>query len=357
MRKKYKSPSEASIAFIGSAGIPNRYGGFEAFLENCSPEIAKHAKEVYVSCDDSMYEDKSPLFHGVKRVFIPIKANGTSSIIHDALAFIMLFNKCSHFFFLGISGAIWLPFFRLLCLVFNKKIIINIDGIEWRRDKFSTSKKTILKIFDFLAQFSSHKIIYDNQGLEKYINRSFLSKSYFIPYSGDHVIRNKCIKKTKNTALTICRIEPENNLELIIEGIVNSSIEKYSIVGNWEHSDYSKNLREKYKNIEKIKFINPVYDPIKISEFRESCEVYLHGHSVGGTNPSLVEMIFYDCRILCFDVNFNRYTTDNKMEYFKDSNELSKLLENNSPPIVNRTTLREKYSKYNISQKYLNLID
>lgn len=79
------------IAFVGSVGVPNRYGGFEAFLEHCGPEIAKKAAEVVVTCDASVYENKDGDFQGVKRVFIPVRANGGASILHDALAFLKVF--------------------------------------------------------------------------------------------------------------------------------------------------------------------------------------------------------------------------------------------------------------------------
>lgn len=344
------------VAFVGSVGVPNRYGGFEAFLEHCGPEIAKNVAEVLVTCDASVYEDQSSNFQGMKRIFIPIKANGGSSIFHDALAFLKVFKQSSHIFFLGVSGGLWFPIFRLMCDISGKKIIVNIDGVEWRRSKFGRIKRIILRLLDGMAQVFSHKIIYDNEALRAYIIKPLVNKSSLIAYPGDHVKMIPGIEMQKGHALTICRIEPENNLDILIEGALNSNLKLYTVVGNWNHNPYARNLREKYKDQSVIRLLDPIYDATRLAELRQSCEIYLHGHSVGGTNPSLVEMLFYDCRILCFDVSFNRFSTDNKMEYFKDSKELSEILAKDGKTMESRSGLRERYSRSAIAKKYLELI-
>ena len=351
-----KKKKRMRIAFVGAVGIPNRYGGFEAFLEHCGPEISKEVDELFVTCDASVYEDQECDFHGVKRIFIPIKANGGASIFHDALAFFTVFSRSSHIFFLGVSGGLWFPIFRLMCDISGKKIIVNIDGVEWRRSKFGKFKRGLLRFLDGMSQIFSHKIIYDNEGLRKYILKPFTLKSSLIAYPGDYVQKISGIQLKKGHALTVCRIEPENNLELLIEGALNSSLKLYTVVGNWDHSSYARNLRERYKDEPRIKFLDPVYDAKNLAVLRQSCEIYLHGHSVGGTNPSLVEMIFYDCRILCFDVEFNRFSTDNKMEYFKDAKELARIIEKQEEVVFYRSDLRKKYSRKEIAKKYLQLI-
>nr|WP_186827443.1 DUF1972 domain-containing protein [Comamonas testosteroni] len=344
------------LAFVGSVGVPNRYGGFESFLEHCGPEISKEVAEVIVTCDASVYENQECNFKGVKRIFIPIRANGAASIFHDAFAFFRVFNRSSHIFFLGVSGGLWFPIFRLMCDLTGKKIIVNIDGVEWRRRKFGKFKRGILRLLDGMSQVFSHKIIYDNEGLRPYILKPFFSKSSLIDYPGDYVQKIPGVQMQKGHALTICRIEPENNLDILIEGALNSRLDSYTVVGNWNHSPYARNLREKYRGQPKIRFLDPIYDAMKLAELRQSCEIYLHGHSVGGTNPSLVEMLFYDCRILCFDVDFNRFTTDNELEYFKNSGDLVKIISTQKENISSRDNLRKRYSRNEIVRKYLALV-
>lgn len=348
-----KKTNNHSFAFIGTVGIPNKYGGFESFLEVCTPILIKKGIGVIVTCEKAKYqEDLNDDWKGVKRFFLKTPANGKYSIIHDLFAFLKVFNKSSHIFIMGVSGGIWFPLFRFISFIFNKKIITNIDGIEWRRNKHSKIGKFFLKISDRLAQYFSHAVIYDNEALKDFLIKSSIKKSFCIEYSGDHVKFPKT--KIYNTpyALTICRIEPENNIELLIEGFLKSNLQKYIFVGNWNNSQYSLSIKNKYLKESRLELLDPIFDHEKLASLRGFCSVYLHGHSVGGTNPSLVEMLFYDCQIYCFDVSFNRITTKNIVKYFKNSDELADL-------IINKKTheklndLRSNYTSEKIVSKYI----
>lgn len=125
-----------TIAFIGSAGVPNIYGGFEMFLESCTPGILKSFAKVFVTCDRSKYADRSRNWRGVTRVFVPVGANGASSVLHDLLAFFAVLWRADAIVVLGVSGGIFFPLFRLIASLMGKKLIVNVDGIEWRRAKF-----------------------------------------------------------------------------------------------------------------------------------------------------------------------------------------------------------------------------
>ncbi len=309
-----------------------------------------------VTCDSYLYANRDVHFRGVSRLFINIPANGIWSVFHDFVAFFRVFFKADFVFIMGVSGGPWFPIFRALADCFQKKIIINIDGVEWRRSKFSRLGRIFLRIFDWLAQRCSHLIIYDNEGLKAYILEIAREKSIMIPYGGDHVIRRPDIPQQTKSALTICRIEPENNLEMLIEGYVLSELETYTIIGNWTHSDYARALREKYAGVRGLTLLDPIYDPHKLSEHRERCEFYLHGHSVGGTNPSLVEMLFYRKKIICFDVSFNRYTAGALARYFCCSNSLAKVVEN-FEHITETEEWLLPYRNDEIARQYLALCD
>lgn len=346
-----------NVAFIGTVGVPNRYGGFEAFLEHCAPEMAQRLNTVSVTCYSGAYEDLSPDFKGVRRLFLNVPANGALSVLHDLLAFFRVFLKSTHIVVLGVSGGAWFPLFRLLCSITGKKLLVNVDGVEWKRGKFSRSRRFLLRVFDSLAQFCSHVVIYDNAALAQYLLQSCREKSVLIPYSGDHVLRLQGVSRVPKTALTVCRIEPENNIHLMIEGALASSLNKYTIVGNWNASEYGRNLKEKYKNAKELDLLDPIYDQKILAQYRESCDVYIHGHSVGGTNPSLVEMLFYDCRILCFDVSYHRETGGSSLEYFSEASDLAKLINSSSSTVGERAQYRTKYSRQNISDLYIQALD
>lgn len=347
------------LALIGSAGIPNRYGGFESFLEHCGPIFSRNTQTTIVTCDTSLYKDDlSENYFGVRRIFIDIKANGAVSVIHDLVAFMRVYWCTTHIMVLGVSGGLWFPFFWVMCRIGGKRLGVNIDGVEWRRTKFSKNKQRVLRVFDYLAQRFSDIVVYDNAGLASFVHPFAKHRAVEIGYSGDHVLRLGG-KPVPSTALTICRVEPENNLDLMIEGVLKSCLSCYTIVGNWNNSEYGRMLRERYRSESRLSLLEPIYDAMHLAELRESCAIYLHGHSVGGTNPSLVEMLFYDCKLCCFDIVYNRVTAGECASYFKNAAELAELVdviietETISGELQAREVLRSKYTSEVIAAAYL----
>lgn len=319
------------LGLIGCVGIPNRYGGFESFAEHLSPCLQSRGLQVIVSCEQARYaEDLSPTYNGVRRLFIPIRANGALSPLHDLAAFAATLGKADHILVLGVSGGIFFPLFRLLASITGRRLLVNIDGVEWRRTKFGRFKRKFLYVSDWLAQRFSHSVIYDNQALAPYVN--YPAKSYCVAYSGDHAIRHARTDLVPwqggeaTYALTVCRIEPENNCELLLEGFLASSLPEYRFVGNWNASEYGRQLRSRYGHHPRLRLMDPVYDSHRLYELRAGCSHYLHGHSVGGTNPSLVEMFYFQCLLLCFDCSFNRHTARHGAAYFANASDLAQQL-------------------------------
>jgi glycosyltransferase involved in cell wall biosynthesis len=341
------------LALIGSAGVPNRYGGFEAFLEHCSPVFASKTASTRVTCDSRLYDEQPLNFHGVLLQYIPTPANGKLSVLHDLLAFFAVFRKSTHIVVLGVSGGPWFPLFRFMCAVAGKRLLVNIDGVEWRRTKHSRVRRLFLRLFDAVAQFCAHVVIYDNPALREFVLGSCQAKAICISYSGDHVIRLPGVPERRFQALTICRIEPENNLDMLIKGALLSRLENYTIVGNWAQSAYGRALRERYAKEPRLSLLDPIYEPEQLAMLRESCSVYLHGHSVGGTNPSLVEILFYDCAIFCFDVPFNRETAGDCAGYFSSAADLATLDMANLPGLGDRIERRLRYARSHIAEQYL----
>lgn len=349
---------KAVFAFIGSNGIPNKYGGFESFLEAICPEVVRQGYKVIVTCDATKYSDREPLFEGVDRQFISIKANGFRSTLHDLVAFFKVFLQADVIVVLGVSAGPFFLLFRIFCWASGKRLVVNIDGIEWRRTKFSKPIRFILWAYDLLAQISANIIIYDNKELLSFIKPVFRSKAKLIAYSADHVLRNPAVLVEKKTALTICRIEPENNIELLILGALASGIEKYTLIGNWNNSLYGTELKEKYVNEPKLQLLDPIYDINLLVNYREACAMYLHGHSVGGSNPSLIEMLPYDCHILCYDCEFNQETTGSDAQYFSSPQDLARLIDlNMTRPHLGGRAIQERYTKKYIADEFIQLGD
>jgi hypothetical protein len=177
-----------------------------------------------------------------------------------------------------------------------------------------------------------------------------------VAYSADHVLRKPGVGLEEKTALTICRIEPENNIELLIMGGLASQLVRYTIIGNWNNSSYGKALKAKYASETKLQLLDPIYDIDKLVNYREACAYYLHGHSVGGSNPSLIEMLPYDCHILCYDCGFNKETAGSDAQYFSSPEDLAALIDLSlTKPHPGSRIIQERYTKKYIAAEFIQL--
>lgn len=315
------------ICIIGTTGVPSSYGGFETLAENL---IEDQSAEFYVYCSSRHFSDRLDCHKGAKLIYIPLKANGWSSIFYDI--FSMSHALCSghkNFLILGISGAIFFPILKLFPKI---KIITNVDGIEWKRDKWRGIAKMFLKFSEYLAVKFSNIIISDNKEIENYFLEKYNHKSVTIAYGGDHALKPSMnyepIKLEDGPfALSICRIEPENNIHTILGAFSNNRY-PIIIIGNWNGNNYAKKLYSKYNNNKNMTLLNPIYSFTDLYKYRVACSVYIHGHSSGGTNPSLVEMMHFSKPIIAFDCSFNRASMENKGDYFDCETKLSKLVNN-----------------------------
>ncbi|MBL6449867.1 DUF1972 domain-containing protein [Fulvivirga sp. 29W222] len=350
------------IAVIGTVGLPAKYGGFETLVEQLIINLGdKYSFKVY--CSSKHYANKSKKYLGAELVYLPINANGKWSILYDSLSILHALFNSKVLLVLGVSGAFMLPFVKLMT---SKIIITNIDGMEWKREKWGKWAKFYLKWQEKLAVKYSHHVISDNIGIKEHVQKSYDKCSTLIAYGGSHAISstlsNASIQKyqisRRSYAFAVCRIEPENNIHVILEAFSKTHF-KLLIVGNWDASKYGIELKCKYKTFSNISLLDPIYDQVKLNELRSNCGIYIHGHSAGGTNPSLVEAMWLGLPIIAFNVNYNRYTTGNKALFFNFSDDLIEILENlPSPPELNKMgkTLQniahQNYDWNNISKAY-----
>lgn len=314
------------ISIIGTVGLPAKYGGFETLAEHLVENLADKFK-LTVYCSSKAYTDKIYDYKGAKLKYINFNANGLQSIVYDGIAIIKAIKNSDTLLILGVSGCIILPIIRIFT---SKKILINIDGLEWKRDKWNGLAKLFLKYSEHLAVKYADTIIADNKVIEEYVFESYGKQSKMIPYGADHVFSEKISSEllTKNSflkhkyAFKVCRIEPENNIHLILEAFKEYIDLNLVIIGNWNANSYSKELSEKYAKVENIHLLDPIYNQSILNSIRSNCYIYVHGHSAGGTNPSLVEAMYLGLPILSFGVEYNKETTKNKAIYFNSKEEL-----------------------------------
>lgn len=318
------------VAIIGTAGIPARYGGFETLAENLAKFDKKNSYIVF--CSSTHFNNKKRFYLNARLRYVNINANGKSSIFYDLINMIFSFNS-DIMLVLGVSGCFFLPFIRLF---FRGKIITNVDGIEWKRAKWGKLARYYLKLSEWFAVRFSHHIIADNQGIVNYLKATYNKKSSLISYGADHltICDPEKLKKeykeyiSKSFAISVCRIEPENNIHIILDAFCRQ--EKYSlvVVGNWGYSKYGKMLKKKYSNLKHLVLLDPIYQIEDISYLRSLADFYVHGHSAGGTNPSLIEAMFLSLPVLAYDCIYNRETTENSALFWNSSDQLYKLVEN-----------------------------
>ena len=321
------------VAIIGTVGIPANYGGFETLVEQLINHNQNEKLEYAVYCSKSSYSEEHWVYHGAKTEYIGLNANGIQSIPYDIISLIKASRNSDVILVLGVSGCAFLPVFRLFS---KKKLIINIDGLEHRRDKWSKWVRKFLKFSEKQAVKYGDVIVTDNKGITDYVAEEYGKSSELIAYGGDHVLTDinevlteKVLKEyelEKNGyALGICRIEHENNVHLILEAFEKAK-KKIVFIGNWAKSDFGRQLAEKYNHSQYVRITPAVYDLDVLNVLRSNCNLYLHGHSAGGTNPSLVEAMFFAKPIIAYDCIYNRESTENKAHYFKSVDELKSIV-------------------------------
>ncbi|MCR4564930.1 MAG: DUF1972 domain-containing protein, partial [Bacteroidales bacterium] len=230
------------------------------------------------------------------------------------------------------------PVIRLF-LSRKTKLVINIDGLEHKRDKWNKLARWILLTSEKMAVRYADTVISDNQAITDYVVSTYGPRSeealVTIAYGGDHVAREVSEERQREIlasyglqaggyAFSVCRIEPENNCHITLEAFAGASpaVLPLLLIGNWTHSDWARQLRSRFQGQKGVIPADAVYDLDVLYTLRSNAALYVHGHSAGGTNPSLVEAMFFGRPIFAFDVPYNRETTFGQAFYFHDAESL-----------------------------------
>lgn len=347
------------VAIIGSQGVPPKYGGFETLVDNILDNSSGNV-DYTVFCSAPDMDTDLTEYKGSHLKYINLRAHGIMSIPYDIISMIRAMWKNDALLVLGVSGCVFLPVVRLLS---RTRIIVNIDGLEHKRDKWDSMAKRFLKFSLGSSMHWAHEIVSDNKGIQSFVKEHYGREARLIAYGGNHALRNVDRKRQKAILdfhgleagtydLSICRIEPENNCDMTLRAYLNSN-RRLAFIGNWDRSDYSRDLYERYHNEPNLHLINSIYDLDALFALRNNARIYVHGHRAGGTNPSLVEAMFFNRPILAFDVIYNRETTQGRAYYYTDSETLRDLMERDdlSDRGIGKIA-RDQYNWTDISRQY-----
>lgn len=355
------------IAILGTRGIPNNHGGFEQFAEYLSVDLKNKGHDVYVYNSHSHpYQEKVWNNVHIIHKYDPEDTMGTAG------QFIYDFNcildsrkrKFDVILQLGYtSSSIW-----GWMLPSNSVIVTNMDGLEWKRSKYSKSVQKFLKYAERLAIKTSDYFVSDSIGIEKYLTDKYKVDSEYIAYganifsSPDESILNTYDVSKYQYNMLIARLEPENNIETILDGVaMHNQTNTFLVVGKHE-TKYGEYLKDKFKNHKHIRFIGGIYNIVHLDNLRYFSNLYFHGHSVGGTNPSLLEAMASSALIIANDNVFNKSILSENAFYFKTKEDVLNLLdvkkqdystfiENNVEKIKNEFSWDTINSKYEVFLK------
>lgn len=356
------------VVILGSRGIPAEFGGFETFAEQLSVRLVNKGIKVTVFCEKGQsYKGKTYKGVNLEYIWTP-NIVGFRSIWFDMISIIKALRNSDIIYMLGYHVA----FLFFIPKLVGKHFWVNMDGLEWKRAKWSKKVKLYLRIMERLAVKWSTIIIADAQGIAQYFEKQYAltTEVLTIPYGAElvdstpnSVTINEYGLKQNGYYLVVCRLEPENHVHEILQGFKYSDTKKkLVIIGDYNHNNqYAKSLLE--ITDERILFLGAIYDQQKLITLRYHCYTYLHGHSVGGTNPSLLEAMACGNFIIAHDNIFNREVTQNSCWYFKSAKEITQminLLESKGvPPNVSeilKSLIRRKYNWDHIAETYVNVI-
>ena len=339
------------VFILGARGYHAKYGGWETFVSNLVDNYDDKNTFFYISEFSNTKKDITKVNDRV--IVEPVYVKAKSSIkmfiysiksLKCALKYIKK-NKIDnpYIYILGLKMLNYLNIKKRIIKKLGAKVIVNPDGLEHKRSKWNTIAKKFFLLSERFMLNSCDIIVCDSIGIKEYIDNKYSklkNKTTYIAYGSNilnlkNIDENKVLKKynlkSNEYLLMVGRMVPENNYNMVIKGFMNSIINKdLVIISNIEDSPYYEKLINSTNCLKdrRIHFINGVYDKYNLAIIRKNAFAYIHGHSVGGTNPSLIEALCYTDLNILYNVCFNKYVGQESCLYFNDEKALEKIINN-----------------------------
>ena len=339
-----------NIFIVGSKGIPANYGGFETFVENLTKKQITDDIRYHVAClDDEEYEEE---YNGARCFHIKVPHIGPAkAIYYDLAALNSVLNYIDSHYYTQ-NGIVYIlacrigPWMKKYVKQFHKrgyKVYVNPDGHEFLRAKWNYFIKKYWKFSERLMVKHEDLLICDSENIESYIHDEYGKynpQTTYISYGADIVDDQDADNyqewldqfniRQNEYYLIVGRFVPENNYETMIKEFMRSNSQKdLVIITDYKNKLYDKlNRKLNFKNDQRIKFVGTVYDEALLKTIRKHAFAYLHGHEVGGTNPSLLEALGTTKLNLLCNVGFNQEVgLDSCIYWGKEDNNLQHVIE------------------------------
>jgi rhamnosyltransferase len=332
------------IAIIGSRGIPAKYGGFETAVEAVAPRLVETGWNIFVSCEGPRDQSKPAVYKGVNLFYFPVRPffRIIYEVLYDVYSLVKSSLMCHCIYMLGYGAGL----FFFIPKIFRKKLVVNVDGLEWKREKFNKLEKSILLTSERAAVAFADVIVADSKEIKKYIEGRYKKKVVYITngvdapqlekwderkFSGQGFLKGNTALLPKDYWLAVARLEPENNIHVIVRAFLKStSHRKLVIIGNFSSKKYQRHvlkILEDNNAGERVILTGAIYAMNLLNMLRQNCFAYIHGHSVGGTNPTLLEAMSMKNLIIAHDNEFNKEVGGQTTLYFKDAGDLAAKIE------------------------------
>ena len=317
------------IAMVGTRGVPARYGGFETAVEEIGRRLVGRGHEVTVYCRRGNDPDAPTEHLGMRLVTLPaLRRRSLETLSHTGLSVAHLMrHRPDVAFVFNAANAPWLPIVRLA----RVPVATHVDGLEWRRAKWGPAGRRYYRLVESLAVRASDAIIADAEGIRRYYRWSFGIEATLLSY-GAPVLEGLGTDRLaeldlapQGFHLVVARFEPENHVDVVVEGYrASSATRPLVVVGSAPYSDaYTARVRELAGDDPRIRFLGAVWDQELLDQLYGGALTYLHGQSVGGTNPSLLRAIGAGTATVAYDVGFNREVLRADGAYFRSAGDVA----------------------------------
>lgn len=357
------------IAILGTRGIPNNYGGFEQCAEIISTYMVQCGHDVTVfNPTDHPYQGDNYKGVRIQKIYSNEKKLSFFNVfVYDFLSLRhAIVNNYDIILELGYHPAsLYYSFNR------NKrtKIITNFAGMEWKRSKWNKYTQKLIKYCEKMAIIKSDAIIADNVGIQDYIKEEYGIDSYYSAYGAklfdkpdESVLSNYYLKKN-HYYMMMARFQRDNNFEMILDGyIMSESSMPIIVIGNYGNR-YGRYLVNRYSDNKGIIFTGGIYDYDVLSTLRWYGQIYFHGHSCGGTNPSLLEAMASNAFIAAHNNKFNKSVLNGNGMFFSDSNDVCEIIKAYNDKLreavisVNKDRVKNNYNWNKVCEDYLEIFN